>query len=39
LCVPLPAPTDVPAESGVSTFRDGDGLWKRFRVEELATPE
>jgi NAD-dependent deacetylase len=30
----------VSAESGISTFRDpGDGLWARFRPEELATPE
>ncbi len=29
----------VSAESGVPTFRGRDGLWKRFRPEELATPE
>jgi NAD-dependent deacetylase len=29
----------VSAASGVPTFRGADGLWKRFRVEELATPE
>ncbi len=29
----------VSAESGVPTFRDTDGLWHRFRPEELATPE
>ena len=29
----------VSAESGVPTFRGKDGLWKRFRAEELATPE
>ncbi len=28
----------VSAESGVPTFRDGDGLWKQRRVEEVATP-
>jgi NAD-dependent deacetylase len=27
------------AESGVPTFRGAGGLWKRFRAEELATPE
>ncbi len=28
------------AESGVPTFRDDlSGLWKKFRPEELATPE
>ena len=29
----------VSAESGVPTFRGEDGLWRRFRAEELATPE
>jgi NAD-dependent deacetylase len=29
----------VSAASGVPTFRGADGLWKRFRAEELATPE
>lgn len=29
----------VSAESGVPTFRGHDGLWKKFRPEELATPE
>jgi NAD-dependent deacetylase len=28
----------VSAESGVPTFRGGEGLWKSFRPEELATP-
>lgn len=28
----------VSAESGVPTFRGEDGLWKRYRPEELATP-
>lgn len=28
----------VSAASGVPTFRGADGLWKRVRVEELATP-
>ncbi|MDE7379280.1 MAG: NAD-dependent deacylase [Paraprevotella sp.] len=27
------------AESGFSTFRDCDGLWNRYRVEDVATPE
>jgi NAD-dependent deacetylase len=27
------------AESGLKTFRDNDGLWHNFRVEEVATPE
>lgn len=29
----------ISKESGIPTFRDADGLWKNFRVEELATPE
>lgn len=29
----------VSAASGVPTFRGAGGLWKRFRVEALATPE
>lgn len=27
------------AESGISTFRDADGLWERHRIEDVATPE
>ena len=27
------------AESGISTFRDSDGLWEKYRVEAVATPE
>lgn len=26
------------AESGVKTFRDNDGLWQNYRVEEVASP-
>ena len=26
-------------ESGIRTFRDSDGLWEEYRVEEVATPE
>ena len=29
----------VSRASGVPTFRGADGLWKRFRAEDLATPE
>lgn len=29
----------VSAESGVPTFRGADGLWKKYRVTELATPQ
>ncbi len=27
------------AESGISTFRDSGGLWEKFAIEEVATPE
>lgn len=27
------------AESGISTFRDAGGLWEKYRIEEVATPE
>lgn len=29
----------VSAESGIDTFRDADGLWRRHRVEDVASPE
>lgn len=29
----------VSAESGIKTFRDNDGLWENYRIEEVATPE
>jgi NAD-dependent protein deacetylase/lipoamidase len=29
----------ISAESGVPTFRGPDGLWRKFRAEQLATPE
>ena len=29
----------ISAESGLSTFRDEDGLWSKFRVEDVATPQ
>lgn len=29
----------VSAESGIRTFRDSDGLWEEYRVEDVATPE
>ena len=28
----------VSAESGLQTFRDSDGLWNNYRIEEVATP-
>ena len=27
------------AESGFSTFRDSGGLWEKYPVEQVATPE
>ncbi|NPA47930.1 MAG: NAD-dependent deacylase [Thermococci archaeon] len=37
-CVALTG-AGISAESGVPTFRGSNGLWKRYRPEELATPE
>ncbi len=28
----------ISAESGISTFRDGNGLWQNHRIEEVASP-
>lgn len=29
----------VSAESGLRTFRDSDGLWEQYRIEDVATPD
>lgn len=29
----------ISAESGISTFRDSNGLWEQHRIEDVATPE
>ena len=29
----------ISAESGIQTFRDNDGLWEKYRVEEVASPQ
>jgi NAD-dependent deacetylase len=29
----------VSAESGLATFRDADGLWAQYRIEDVCTPE
>ena len=29
----------VSADSGIATFRDADGLWAQYRVEDVCTPE
>jgi NAD-dependent deacetylase len=28
----------ISAESGIKTFRDSDGLWENYRIEDVATP-
>lgn len=28
----------ISAESGLATFRDGNGLWNRYKIEDVATP-
>ena len=29
----------ISAESGLKTFRDSDGLWENYKIEDVATPE
>jgi NAD-dependent deacetylase len=29
----------ISAESGISTFRDSGGLWEKYRIEDVATPQ
>lgn len=29
----------ISAESGIATFRDGDGLWNNHKIEEVCTPD
>lgn len=29
----------ISAESGISTFRDSNGLWENYSIEEVATPQ
>jgi NAD-dependent deacetylase len=29
----------ISAESGIKTFRDSDGLWEEYRIEDVATPQ
>jgi NAD-dependent deacetylase len=29
----------ISAESGIKTFRDSDGLWEEFNINDVATPE
>ncbi|HWL85340.1 MAG TPA: NAD-dependent deacylase [Polyangiaceae bacterium] len=29
----------ISAESGIATFRDKNGIWQRYRIEDVASPE
>src|SRR6476661_4129668 len=29
----------ISAESGLNTFRDADGLWEGYNIEDVATPD
>lgn len=29
----------ISAESGIQTFRDSNGLWENYAVEDVATPQ
>ena len=29
----------ISAESGLSTFRDSGGLWEKYKIEDVVTPE
>ncbi|HUM88987.1 MAG TPA: Sir2 family NAD-dependent protein deacetylase, partial [Prolixibacteraceae bacterium] len=29
----------ISQESGIKTFRDSDGLWEEYNIEDVATPE
>ncbi len=37
-CVAVLTGAGISAESGIPTFRGEEGLWKKYRAEELATP-
>ena len=38
-CITVLTGAGVSAESGVSTFRDSDGLWENHKVEDVASIE
>lgn len=38
-CLVVFSGAGVSAESGLRTFRDSDGLWENYRIEDVATPE
>ena len=29
----------ISADSGIATYRSEDGLWERYRIEDVCTPE
>ncbi|HNA59370.1 MAG TPA: Sir2 family NAD-dependent protein deacetylase, partial [Chitinophagales bacterium] len=29
----------ISAESGIKTFRDSDGLWEEYNIQDVATPQ
>jgi NAD-dependent deacetylase len=29
----------ISQESGIKTFRDSDGTWEEYKIEDVATPE
>ena len=29
----------ISAESGLGTFRDSGGLWDKYKIEDVATPQ
>ncbi|CAJ1023408.1 putative Sir2 family [Leishmania utingensis] len=38
-CITVLTGAGISAESGIPTFRDGDGLWCNHRVEDVASPD
>lgn len=38
-CLVVLSGAGISAESGISTFRDSNGLWENHAIEEVATPE
>jgi len=38
-CIVVLSGAGVSAESGIKTFRDHDGLWENYRIEDVCTPQ
>ena len=38
-CLTVLSGAGISAESGISTFRDSNGLWENHRIEDVASPE